>query len=116
MYKRLAVLVGCNYPSTHFRLRGCINDVVDMRNLLLEKFGFHPNDVRILIDEPLAAWSDFTTVIPTGANIKAALNKMVDQIEPGDVLVFYFSGHGTVVSSLDTGDACIEHEAIVPVI
>ncbi|XVF82518.1 hypothetical protein PTKIN_Ptkin16aG0055700 [Pterospermum kingtungense] len=114
MYKRLAVLVGCNYPSTQFRLEGCINDVVDMRNLLLEKFGFNASDVKVLIDESVPPHSNFTTVIPTGANIKAALNKMVDQAEPRDVLVFYFSGHGTVISSLEPGKAYSEHEAIVP--
>ncbi|XVF82533.1 hypothetical protein PTKIN_Ptkin16aG0057300 [Pterospermum kingtungense] len=65
MYKRLAVLVGCNYPSTQFRLEGCINDVVDMRNLLLEKFGFHASDVKVLIDESVPPHSNFTTVIPT---------------------------------------------------
>ncbi|XVF82520.1 hypothetical protein PTKIN_Ptkin16aG0055900 [Pterospermum kingtungense] len=114
MGKRLAVLVGCNYPSTQFRLQGCINDVVDMRNLLLEKFSFHASDVKVLIDEPVPPHSNFATLIPTGANIKAALKRMVDQAEPGDVLVFYFSGHGTVISSLEPGKAYIEHEAIVP--
>ncbi|XVF82590.1 hypothetical protein PTKIN_Ptkin16aG0061700 [Pterospermum kingtungense] len=115
MGKRLAVLVGCNYPSTQFRLRGCINDVVDMRQLLLERFGFDDSDVKILIDEPVpAAYSNFTTVIPTGANIKAELNWMVNQAEVGDVLFFYFSGHGTVLASLDPGHAYMEHEAIVP--
>ncbi|XVF82538.1 hypothetical protein PTKIN_Ptkin16aG0057800 [Pterospermum kingtungense] len=114
MGKRLAVLVGCNYPRTQFRLQGCINDVVDMRQLLLERVGFHASDVKILIDEPVPPHLNFTTVIPTGANIKAALNRMVDQAEPGDVLVFYFSGHGTEISSLEPGKAYTEHEAIVP--
>ncbi len=35
---------------------------------------------------------------PTGANIKAELKRLVQISEPGDFLVFSFSGHGSQVS------------------
>ncbi|KAG5252606.1 latex-abundant family protein [Salix suchowensis] len=33
--KRMAVLVGCNYPNTQNVLHGCINDVLAMKEVLL---------------------------------------------------------------------------------
>ena len=106
--KRLAVLVGCNYPNTQYELRGCINDVVAMRDMLLERFGFDPSHVQLLIDAP------GSSVMPTGANIKSALNKMVNQAEAGDVLFFHYSGHGTRIPSLKPGHPLRRDEAIVP--
>ncbi|KAK8630166.1 hypothetical protein V6N13_078972 [Hibiscus sabdariffa] len=46
MAKR-AVLVGCNYPKTQFRLYGCINDVLEMQKLLLNR----PEIVLFLFNE-----------------------------------------------------------------
>ncbi|XWS74599.1 hypothetical protein CRYUN_Cryun01aG0012400 [Craigia yunnanensis] len=106
--KRLAVLVGCNYPNTQYELHGCINDVVAMRDVLQERFGFNPSHVQLLIDAP------GSLVMPTGANIKAALNKIVNQAEAGDVLFFHYSGHGTRIPSLKPGHPFRQDEAIVP--
>ncbi|XVF61479.1 hypothetical protein PTKIN_Ptkin08bG0132900 [Pterospermum kingtungense] len=111
MGKRLAVLVGCNYPSTRFNLNGCINDMIAIRDLLLKRCGFDPSRVELLTDVYVQG---STQILPTGANIKASLNRMVDQAGAGDVLFFYFSGHGTVVSSLKPDQAFIKHEAVVP--
>ncbi|XWS75417.1 hypothetical protein CRYUN_Cryun01aG0086100 [Craigia yunnanensis] len=110
MGKRLAVLVGCNYPSTQFMLHGCINDVVAMRDVLLQRFGFDSSHVELLTDVPVPG----SLILPTGANIKAALNRMVDKAEAGDVLFFHFSGHGTTISSLEPGQPFRQDEAIVP--
>ncbi|KAH1055307.1 hypothetical protein J1N35_033372 [Gossypium stocksii] len=64
-----AVLVGCNYPKTQFSLHGCINDVEAIRGVIL-KFGFEQSDIIVLTDAP------GSRVLPTGANIKDALNRM----------------------------------------
>ncbi|XP_021296575.1 metacaspase-9 [Herrania umbratica] len=106
--KRLAVLVGCNYPNTQHELHGCINDVVAMRGVLVGRFGFDPSQIELLTDAP------GSLVLPTGANIKAALNEMVNQAEAGDVLFFHYSGHGTRIPSLKPGHHFRQDEAIVP--
>ncbi|XVF82482.1 hypothetical protein PTKIN_Ptkin16aG0052200 [Pterospermum kingtungense] len=106
--KRLAVLVGCNYPNTQHELHGCINDVVAMREVLLERFGFDPSHVELLTD------ALGSSVMPTGVNIKAALTKMVNLAEAGDVLFFHYSGHGTRIPSLKPGHPFRQDEAIVP--
>ncbi|MCO5597355.1 hypothetical protein L7F22_051431 [Adiantum nelumboides] len=102
-----AVMVGCNYPGTKAELHGCINDVRRMHKSLIERFGFDEQDINILIDTD----SDYTQ--PTGANIKRALHDMVANAQPGDVLFFHYSGHGTRLPAEtgeddDTGyDECI---------
>ncbi|MBA0867635.1 hypothetical protein Goshw_002237 [Gossypium schwendimanii] len=94
--KRLAVLVGCNYPNTQYELHGCINDVVAMKDLLVKRFGFDPTNIELLTDaSAVTGEGSSSVVLPTGENIKAALSKMVSQAEAGDVLYFHYSGHGT---------------------
>ncbi|GMI72494.1 metacaspase 2f, metacaspase 9 [Hibiscus trionum] len=113
--KRLAVLVGCNYPKTQYELHGCINDVVAMRDVLVNRFGFEPTNIELLTDAPAAAGEGSSSaVLPTGANIKAALSKMVSQAETGDVLFFHYSGHGTRIPSLKPAHVFRQDEAIVP--
>ncbi|XP_043719682.1 metacaspase-9 [Telopea speciosissima] len=104
--KRLATLVGCNYANTRNELYGCINDVLAMREVLISRFGFEPTNIQFLTDQP------GSPVVPTGANILQALNKMIDQAEDGDVLYFHYSGHGTRIPK--PGHASLKDEAIVP--
>lgn len=103
--KKLSLLVGCNYPNTPHELHGCHNDVLAMREVLVSRFGFDPNHIQLLIDKP------GSPIMPTGANIKKALNNMVDQAEEGDVLFFHYSGHGTMIK---TNNSIKKEEAIVP--
>lgn len=103
--KKLALLVGCNYPNTPHELRGCHNDVQAMRDVLITRFGFDPNHIELLTDKP------GSPIMPTGANIKKALNSMVDRAVEGDVLFFHYSGHGTLITP---HNSLKKEEAIVP--
>ncbi|KAL8197637.1 hypothetical protein R6Q57_024342 [Mikania cordata] len=106
--KKLAVLAGCNYPNTPNELHGCINDVLAMKQVLVTRFEFEPGNIQILTDAPSSL------VMPTGVNIKDALNRMVDEAEPGDVLYFHYSGHGTRIPSNRRVHPFHHDEAIVP--
>lgn len=107
MARKIAVLVGCNYPGTKAELRGCVNDVWRMHRSLIERFGFQARDITVMID------TDQRYVQPTGANIKRTLNNLLAHSHPGDVIFFHFSGHGTRLppetgAPDDTGyDECI---------
>ncbi len=90
MAKR-ALLVGCNYPGTKCELHGCANDVRRMRTTLVERFGFDESDILVMLD------TDPSTPQPTGANIRSSLSKLINSVQPGDALVFHYSGHGTQV-------------------
>ncbi|KAF5759495.1 putative Caspase-like domain superfamily [Helianthus annuus] len=106
--KRLAVLVGFNYANTPNELHGCINDVLAMRQVLIDRFGFEPSNIQLLTDAP------GSLIMPTGAKIKEVLHHMVDVAEPGDILYFHYSGHGTRIPSNKHVHPFHQDEAIVP--
>jgi Caspase domain len=106
--KRLATLVGCNYFGSQYELHGCINDVKDMTETLVSRFGFNRSDVTVLTDEPESEPK------PTGANIKRVLGDMIAKANSGDVLFFHYSGHGTLIPATKPHHGHRKDEAIVP--
>lgn len=92
MPRKLALLVGLNqYAGGVTPLRGCLTDVRMQRELLVHRFGFNPADILIL--ENQAA---------THQNLLDAFEShLIDQAQPGDVVVFHFSGHGSLVRDPD---------------
>ncbi|KAL6609721.1 hypothetical protein ACP70R_039690 [Stipagrostis hirtigluma subsp. patula] len=109
MGAKRAVLVGINYAGTKAELKGCHNDVARMRRSLVDRFGFDESDIRVLVDADGAAPRE----LPTGANIRRELARLVGDARPGDLLFFHYSGHGTRLPAEtgqddDTGyDECI---------
>jgi uncharacterized caspase-like protein len=79
------------HAGTEATLRGCVNDVTSINEILTTYYGFPQQNVRILID------TDPSKEQPTGVNVKKHLKDLVAQSKPGDVLVFHYSGHGTQV-------------------
>ncbi len=86
--KKRALLVGCNYPGTGGELTGCWNDVQSMRETLINRYGFNPHDICVLVDQPQQSPQ------PTGGVVWRHLEKLVRDVQARDVLVFLFSGHG----------------------
>jgi len=85
-----ALLIGINnYPGQSCDLMGCLNDVENMQNLLTHFFGFSQYDIAVITDREATTF-----------NILRALEMLVHKAQPGDLLVFHFSGHGSQV--LDT--------------
>jgi hypothetical protein len=98
---RKAVLVGINaYPGCP--LDGCRNDSTDTSSFLVEKQGFDPTNIKILLD------GDATT-----ANIKAALVWLSEGLKAGDIACFWYSGHGAQIPNADEADGL--SECICPV-
>lgn len=79
-----ALLVGINYLNTSYELSGCIDDTNRMKDLL-SSHGF--NNFKIL--------TDLTDVKPTKSNILNELKNLILNAKSGDVLFFYYSGHGS---------------------
>ncbi|KAK8575692.1 hypothetical protein V6N12_063359 [Hibiscus sabdariffa] len=105
-----AVLVGCTYNKTRFSLYGCINDVRKMNDFIVSRLGFRKENVKVLIDERVQGILSDT---PTAENIRDALDAMVKDAKAGDVLLFYFSGHGTAIPVFEPGAPYREEKAIV---
>jgi len=103
------VLIGCNYPGTEAELRGCVNDVWNMKKVLINIYSFLEKDIVVLID------THHSYTQPTGKNIRLALSKLVRAAKPGDVLFVHYSGHGTrLPAEPDDEDNTGYDECIVP--
>lgn len=93
--RKLALLVGINqYPDPIIsNLNGCVTDVEMQYHLLVNRFGFAPDDILMLTTDAVEDWRQ-----PTRANIiKAFETHLIAQAKPGDVVVFHYSGHGSTV-------------------
>ena len=85
MSKKQALLVGINaYKGSP--LRGCINDVVVIHNILTKQFGFKHEDIKVLTDHEA-----------TKKNIIDHIKWLTDGVSDNDSIVFHFSGHGSQV-------------------
>eukprot|EP00931_Biecheleriopsis_adriatica_P095182 TRINITY_DN68813_c0_g1_i1.p1 TRINITY_DN68813_c0_g1~~TRINITY_DN68813_c0_g1_i1.p1 ORF type:complete len:558 (-),score=108.31 TRINITY_DN68813_c0_g1_i1:21-1694(-) len=107
--RKKALLVGNNYPGTKAQLNGCINDVHMWKENLIDLYGFDENEMVILTDDQ----SD-ERQRPTLANMRTGLTWLVAGAQPGDVLFFSFSGHGTQVKDRTGYEADGKNEALCP--
>jgi len=98
MPRRKALLIGINYFGSQNELKGCINDVANVRDYLIRDRGFpsDPSSMVILTDNQ-QDWN----YIPTGANMMAAFHWLVTGNHPGDSLFLHYSGHGGQVKDPD---------------
>lgn len=93
MVKR-ALCVGINdYPDQDNDLQGCVNDARAWADMLTTHFAFDAAAVRVIEDSEA-----------TRANMLAALQNLLTGAEPGDVLVFTNSSHGSYIADTDTDE------------
>ncbi|SBT37455.1 metacaspase 1, putative (MCA1) [Plasmodium ovale wallikeri] len=109
--KKKALLIGINYYGSNKELRGCTNDTIRMKELLISKYNFYDSSMNILrlIDNETDP-----NYRPTRKNILSALAWLTRDNNMGDVFFFLYSGRGTQKED----PTCIEedgyNEAIVP--
>jgi uncharacterized caspase-like protein len=103
MAKR-ALLIGINrYRIPGADLRGCVNDVKNMRQALIDHYGFKPADIAELID--FAA---------TKKAMQTAIRQLVKSGRAGDVLLLHYSGHGANVPDKNGDEADHRDEILCP--
>ncbi|KAK6591146.1 metacaspase-like protein [Cryptosporidium xiaoi] len=139
--KKKAVVIGINYIETEgIALRGCANDAKLMALTLISHFDFNPSDILFLTDsEPdggydmllnsneTASFYDNwprdeippvkhhdSRIYPNKRNILTAINWLTRNAESGDILVFYFAGHGVQVDVLTSYEGEGYDEALLP--
>lgn len=104
---KYALLVGINdygHPESISPLAGSINDVEDMRQVLIGKFEFPPENILVLTG-PQATHA---------AIIDAIKTHLIAKAQPGDIVVFDFSGHGSQAPAISGGKISGLDETIVP--
>lgn len=102
--QKKALLIGCNYNGTNNELRGCINDVDNIKQRIETAYGF--NNITIMTDD--------TKIIPTKINIINGITELLKNTKAGDKLFLSFSGHGTYTADLNGDEKDGKDEMIVP--
>ena len=100
--RRHALLVGIDaYPNfkKSQQLVGCVRDVHAMKQVLEDRFDF--TKVTLLANDQA-----------TQSGIRAALDALEDDVRPGDIVVIFYSGHGSRVKVLGRPSKWME--SIVP--
>lgn len=105
---RRALLVGIESysvaASNWSRLAGPHADVAALADALVARASFDPANIRTLLDRSA-----------TRRNILSLFEAMIEESKPGDVVLFYFSGHGSQLPD-DDGDEASDamDETLVP--
>ncbi|HIK32258.1 MAG TPA: caspase family protein [Oscillatoriales cyanobacterium M59_W2019_021] len=99
--RKLALLVGIDqYPETiygsgNLPLTGCATDVRLLREVLVHRFGFQPDDILTLTDDRA-----------TRSQIETAwVEHLQNRAKADDVVVFHFSGYGSRAKLSDSADS-----------
>ena len=87
-------------------LDGCVNDAMSIRDIIKSRFGFKDENITTLFDS--------TGTVAPKANILAAIKKLTDETKAGDVVFFYYAGHGSRVKNSLSPEMDKRDETIVP--
>ena len=103
-----ALLVGINYLNTPYKLSGCINDVLFVKDNLIKDMHFKNENIIVLRD-------DEPKNMPTYGNILEKLNQLINSSNPRDNIYVHFSGHGTFIEDQNNDETDGKDEVFVPV-
>jgi hypothetical protein len=95
-----APAAGRQWPS----LTGALNDVHAIGEMLTLLYGFEGSDIVILTDQHATR----------AAILRAIQEQLVDRAAPGDVLFFYYAGHGSQVRNSLSDEPDLLDESLVP--
>lgn len=107
--RKKAVIVGISYKYSRHELKGCINDAKCMRHLLMTKFQFPQDSIIMLTEEETDPYR-----IPNKQNMRMALFWLVQGCQPGDSLLFHYSGHGSRQRNYNGDEADGYDETLCP--
>jgi hypothetical protein len=102
--KHRALLVGINeYDDPANNLEGCVNDAF-LVSSLLQELGFPAEDIRMVLDARA-----------TAAAIRERLMWLLEDVQPGDIRFFHYSGHGAQIPAYGEGEVVDRlDECLVP--
>jgi hypothetical protein len=117
--QKRALLIGIDdYSASHWKsvlsagvterdwsnLDGAVNDARLMRDLLVALRGFGAADVMVLTDQQATR----------AAILSAIESHLVEPARPGDILLFFYSGHGSQVRNTRSAERDKLDETLVP--
>jgi hypothetical protein len=90
-------------------LKGCINDVHNIKQFIQQNYGFTIDDTVVLTDDQQDPGAR-----PTRANIIRGMKWLVHDAKPGDSFFLHYSGHGSQTEDLDGDEEDGLDETILP--
>jgi hypothetical protein len=110
-----ALLIGIDYvniPSVS--LRGCINDIINVRNMLIDAYDYDSKDIIIIRDDDPTKFQ-----LPTRNNIMDNLYELSKDSENLEEIWLHYSGHGSQIQNHNS-DVSIKdrdglNEILVPI-
>ena len=101
-----ALLIGINYFKTSYELFGCINDANAICSLISD---YNFNKINVLTDIVAN-----TEKIPNRNNIIKELKKLLIDSQEGDLLLLFYSGHGSYILDKNNNEKTGKDQTIVP--
>ncbi|KAI5997826.1 caspase domain-containing protein [Pisolithus orientalis] len=108
--RKKALCIGINYTGQKRQLRGCINDIRNVKRFLTTYRGYRDGDIVMLMDE-----TTNPRQMPTRRNIIDAMRWLVKDAKPHDSLFFHYSGHGGQIPDHNGSETDGYDEVIYPV-
>jgi hypothetical protein len=106
-----ALLIGINYASLpNVSLSGCINDTINMRNMLVDAYGYDLTNIIHLRDDSIDKSNQ-----PTRENIINNLKSLVLQSDNIEELWIHYSGHGSQIRDMNSDENDKLDEILIPV-
>jgi len=106
-----ALFIGINYINeTDITLNGCIDDVINMRNMLIDAYDYDPSNILTLRDDDIHSIHQ-----PTRDNIINNLKKLANESDKLDELWVHYSGHGSQITDNKSLNADKMENILVPV-
>jgi len=101
---KLALIIGISdYAGTSNDLNYCDDDALEVRDTLVQKYGFSSSNITLLLDTEA-----------TDANIRAGIEWLITNSGPDSHVVFWYSGHGSRSNKNMDDDPERQDECIIP--
>ena len=89
---KFALLIGINYKGIEdSELTGCIDDILRMRDMLIQELGYQEKNIIVLRDD-----NDNRDLYPTKRNMIRHFEEFVLNKQDDDELWVHYSGHGSI--------------------
>jgi len=105
-----ALLIGINYYSNpQIQLNGCIDDVNNVRSVLIDAYDYDLANIITLRDDELRGQYQ-----PTRDNIIKNLNQLVSQSASLEEIWIHYSGHGSQIQDINGDEKSGVDSILVP--
>ncbi|KAF5356880.1 hypothetical protein D9756_006837 [Leucocoprinus leucothites] len=94
-----ALLIGIQYATSGSKpLIGPHKDVLDMKRVLMERYGYEERNITMLMD------NGDPKIEPTRRNIMIKIKELVAGAQAGDHFFFHYAGHGMQMENKDNSE------------